>query len=306
MLSIPSPNWESRQGETVRLVVVHTAETTADAVRLATYFSTTGANTSAHVCVDDTQMVQCVSYDHAAWTVRSGNHVSDNIEQCAFAAWTPEEWARHPGMLELTAAWIAERCAARGIPIRKLTPDQVAAGEWGVIGHWDWTVGEHDGTHTDPGGDYPWDQVIGRAQQIAAGSGGGGTSPTTTPRTTIVEDAMQLPVTDAPTSGVLDESAPWTEETVSLPWPGGWMASQTGIALTAGYSGAYIRLLHAQEYDSSGARTGPLDLLIGQPKLLAALERLWLPMPPGTGAVTVQYACPSSLSLLCEYKPAAA
>ena len=101
MLSIPSPNWESRQGETVRLVVVHTAETTADAVRLATYFSTTGANTSAHVCVDDTQMVQCVSYDHAAWTVRSGNHVSDNIEQCAFAAWTHEEWARHPGMLEL-------------------------------------------------------------------------------------------------------------------------------------------------------------------------------------------------------------
>jgi hypothetical protein len=63
-------------------------------------------------------------------------------------------------MLELTAQWIRERCQARGIPIRKLTPAEVAAGKAGVCGHVDWTVGMKDGSHTDPGTSFPWDHVM--------------------------------------------------------------------------------------------------------------------------------------------------
>lgn len=71
----------------------------------------------------------------------------------------------------MAAEWIRERCLARGIPIRKLSPEEVAAGMAGVCGHVDWTFatrlqGDQDGTHTDPGPNFPWDVVMAKANRI--------------------------------------------------------------------------------------------------------------------------------------------
>ncbi|MBA2324495.1 MAG: N-acetylmuramoyl-L-alanine amidase [Pseudonocardiales bacterium] len=158
---ILSPNRSGRGGKTVRLIVVHTAEGARTVESLGAFFSRSTAQASSHAGIDDKRVETYVPYDQMAWTVRSGNAISDNVELCAFAAWTRDQWLNeHHRMLELTAGWIAERCRARNVPIRKLSPSELAAGQAGVIGHIDWTLGMKEGSHTDPGPGFPWDVVI--------------------------------------------------------------------------------------------------------------------------------------------------
>jgi len=165
---IPSPSHSSRGGRSVRLVVIHTAEGARTVEELGNYFARAAVNASSHVGIDNERIETYVPYDREAWTIRSGNAISDNAELCGFARWTREEWLReHPSMLVLAARWIAERCKARGIPIKKLTPAEVRAGQSGVIGHVDWTLGMQDGTHVDPGAGFPWDVVIQAANELS-------------------------------------------------------------------------------------------------------------------------------------------
>jgi hypothetical protein len=164
---ILSPFSSARGSAPVRLVVVHTAEGARTVESLGAWFQRSSTQASSHAGIDDCRIETYVEYARAAWTVRNGNPISDNVELCGFAAWSREEWLNnHPNMLKLTAQWIRERCLARGIPIKKLTPAEVAAGKAGVIGHVDWTLGMKDGSHTDPGPGFPWDHVI----QLAAGT----------------------------------------------------------------------------------------------------------------------------------------
>jgi hypothetical protein len=163
---ISSPNRSARGTKPVRLVVLHTAEGARTVTELGNYFANASVQASSHVGIDDTGLEQYVPYSEAAWTILSANPISDNAELCGFAAWSRDVWlTQHMPMLRNAAAWIRGRCQARGIPIVKLTPAQVAAGRAGVIGHWDWTVGMHDGTHTDPGTAFPWDVVMSLAAQ---------------------------------------------------------------------------------------------------------------------------------------------
>lgn len=162
----------SRGGAKVIWVAVHTAEGSTTTESLLRYFQDTSDPNrgSSHAAIDDGELEQggpWVPYDRAAWTLRNGNEESDNVEVCGFARWSRAEWLRHGRMLELVAVWIAQRCKARGIPIRKLTPSQVGQRMAGVIGHVDYTLGTGDGTHTDPGPNFPWDLVITRAREIA-------------------------------------------------------------------------------------------------------------------------------------------
>ena len=167
---IPSPFYSSRRNKSVRLLIIHTAEGARTVESLGSWFQNSGAQTSSHAGIDDNRIETYVSYDKAAWTSRSANAISDNVELCGFANWSYDEWMRHPKMLQLTAQWIRERCSARNIPIRKLTPAQVAAGESGICGHVDWTIGMRDGSHTDPGKNFPWDYVISLASDDGTSS----------------------------------------------------------------------------------------------------------------------------------------
>lgn len=150
----------------VRLIVLHTTEGALTAASLGAYFYRPDVQASSHVGIGSDGLKQYVSYDRSAWTVRSGNPISDNAELCGYAHWSRAEWLNnHRGTLDLAADWVRSRCLARGIPRRKLNAADVRAGAAGVIGHWDWTVGMSDGTHTDPGGQFPWDYVMQRAAQ---------------------------------------------------------------------------------------------------------------------------------------------
>lgn len=169
-------NSSSRDGRSVKWVVIHTAEGIRKAADLRAYFERSSI-ASVHAIADDyTLLDNLVSYSRAAWTLRNGNKVSDNLELCGFAKWSREEWLNnHKGMLDNAAAWIKSRCLARGIPVRKLDAAGVRRGDAGVIGHVDYTNGTGDGTHWDPGPGFPWDYVIAKA------SGATPSSPTTQP-----------------------------------------------------------------------------------------------------------------------------
>lgn len=181
----------------VSLVAGHTAEGARTAASLGAYFWKPEIQASSHVGIDAGATLNYVGYDRAAWTLRSGNPISDNAEICGFARWTRAQWlstamvdgcANPRAMVDRFADWVGSRCRARDIPIRKLSPAQVAAGWSGVIGHIDWTLGMRDGSHTDPGGGFPWDYVITRAQQ----GGGGGSTPAPQPPTPIVQSGVEF------------------------------------------------------------------------------------------------------------------
>jgi hypothetical protein len=172
----------------VRLVVIHSAEGARTVESLGRYFQS-GVPASSHVGIDNNRIEQYVYYDRMSWTLLNGNPISDNAELCAFARWTRAEWFQNQRMLDLAAQWIADRCKARGIPIRKLSPVQIDAGMSGVIGHADWTYSRiGDGDHTDPGPNFPWDYVIDKALGLnptpSPGSGGGGGGAPTAPAVT--------------------------------------------------------------------------------------------------------------------------
>jgi len=162
---MPSPNYSSRGGAVVRLIVIHTAEGATSIESLANWFANPANQVSSHVGIDDKPGVvgEYVTRDLKAWTAADANPVATQAELCAFAAWSPDEWHRHPYMLANLAAWIAEEAAAFGIPIRPLTPAQAQSSSAGVCQHKD--LGTWGGNHSDagPGFDAIYPEVLAMA-----------------------------------------------------------------------------------------------------------------------------------------------
>ena len=169
--SMPSPNYSSRNGATVTGIAIHSAEGPLTAVALGNYFDQASSQVSSHAGADDGQVIAYVDPKFEAWTIRNGNPWTDNIEMCAFAAWTRAQWLAHPGMLQQTANWVAARCHARNIPPRQISATDIAAGRrTGYFAHWDYTRGTGDGTHWDVGSNFPWDVFNGLVQAAYNGT----------------------------------------------------------------------------------------------------------------------------------------
>lgn len=162
---------ESRDGTPVIWLCLHTSEGggTARELRDADWWEG-----SSHAISDMRELLTvtqgCVDPAFAAWTLRNGNHRSENIEQIGQAKWTREHWLteRMP-QLRLTAQWLAARSKARGIPLSYVGVAGVRNRQPGVIQHNDYSVGTGDGDHWDCGPGYPIDVVVGMARDIAAG-----------------------------------------------------------------------------------------------------------------------------------------
>jgi hypothetical protein len=161
---ILSPNYSAR-GSGVRLVVLHTAEGARTYQSLGNYFANPASGVSSQVGIDDTPgtVGEYVRREHKAWTQGEANPYSVSAELCAFAAWTYAEWQLHPNMLANTAAWVAEECAAFGIPLRALSASEAQGGAAGVCQHND--LGAMGGGHWDCGSGFPLDDVL----EMAAG-----------------------------------------------------------------------------------------------------------------------------------------
>ena len=125
-VAIPSPNYSSRGGAGVRLIVMHTAEGSRTYQSLGSYFQNPSSGVSSHVGIDDTANTvgEYVQRSGKAWTASNANPVAVQAELCAFAAWDNAEWHRHPNMLSNAAAWIREESQAFGIPLVRLNASQ--------------------------------------------------------------------------------------------------------------------------------------------------------------------------------------
>ena len=162
--AFPSPNYSSRGGATVRLIVIHTAEGATTIESLGNWFANPANDVSSHTGIDDKAGVigEYVKRGNKAWTAASANPVAVQTELCAFARWSASEWNKHPNMLENCARWIAEEAEAFGIPIVKLTSAQAQGSGRGVCQHVD--LGSWGGGHWDCGGDFPMDKVLDMAK----------------------------------------------------------------------------------------------------------------------------------------------
>lgn len=161
-------SWTNANRTGVQVLVIHDTEGSSHAESAedgAAYDARRTDGTSTHYFVDNTSIVQCVRTADQAHAARTqGNRRGIQYELCARASFSRGDWLGAYGlpMLKRAAKQAARDCAKWGIPARKISAGQLAAGTKGIVGHADVTAAfpADNGTHTDPGGNFPWDVFI--------------------------------------------------------------------------------------------------------------------------------------------------
>jgi len=192
-----SPNCDDRP-RNVTWLCFHTQEGNGTADSLARYLDNPASGVSYNTVGDAAELVDVVPFDRSPWAALGANGRADHF--CfggSFSAWSRQQWL-DCGMLDNAAAWLADRAAVRNIPIAYVGTDGVRNNQPGVIGHVDWTRGAGEGTHTDPGPNFPWDELIARAQRFTNPP-----TPTATPGVDVTPDECRQAMRD-----VLNEQAP--------------------------------------------------------------------------------------------------
>jgi N-acetyl-anhydromuramyl-L-alanine amidase AmpD len=163
---VQARNFTKAARTAVDLVVIHTMEapdkpTTAESV--ARWFATGDAKASAHYCVDSDSIVQCVREEDAAWHAPGANRNGIGIEHAGYASRSAANWmdSSTTAMLFRSAKLVARICRQYGIPIVRLTADDLRAKRRGLCGHVDVTDAFNGGKgHTDPGPNFPWEMYL--------------------------------------------------------------------------------------------------------------------------------------------------
>lgn len=164
----------------IDLIVIHTmesAEKPQQARAVARWFANLLAPTypapqaSAHYCVDDAEVVQCVLECDIAWHAPGANHNGIGIEHSGFASQTPAQWddLYSRAVLARSAELVAKLCLRFKIPMQWLTPGELGAGGRGIVGHVDCTNVFSGGRgHTDPGQNFPKGSYLQQVKVAAA------------------------------------------------------------------------------------------------------------------------------------------
>lgn len=147
----------------IRVMVIHDMEapegaTTAE--NIAHYFANESPDrkSSAHYCIDQDSVVQCVPDKDTAYAAPGCNSDGLHFEHAGYARQSLNEWLLPASqkMLVISAKLVAAKCRQYGVPPVKLTVAQLKAGQKGIVGHIDVTNAYHESTHTDPGPGFPW------------------------------------------------------------------------------------------------------------------------------------------------------
>lgn len=173
---MPPKSWTDANRTAVQLVVIHTTEGSARASAAedgASYDQRRADGTSTHYFHDSDSTIQCVHTADQAHTARTqGNRRGIHHELCTRAGSATWGDAYHQAMLRLAATQAARDANKWDIPVRKLSPVQVADGMKGFCGHADITNAfpQDNGTHTDPGKNFPWSQFLDMVRAEMSGS----------------------------------------------------------------------------------------------------------------------------------------
>ena len=261
---IPSPNYSSRGGASVRLIVCHTAEGCTTYPSLGAYFQG-DVGVSSHVGIDDVtpgEIGEYVAPGGKAWCQSDFNPQAVCVELCAFAHYTAADWHARPTMLSNLAAWIAEESSRFGIPLRILTAAEAQGGGVGVTQHVD--LGAAGGGHTDCGGAF--DAILPEVLAMA-----GGAAPATPP-----------PAAAAPPSS--GKAPPWPGRYLTYPpemqgedvrqWQAQMDSRGWALTVDGWYGGASAETCAEFQRDST-ANGWPLDAdgVVGPDTWRASWER---------------------------------
>ena len=181
MKFLQAANYTPATHRDINLLVIHdmeapekgdTAESCAEFFHNQPHSSATGS--SAHYCIDNNSIVQCVRDHDVAWAAPGANHDGLHFEHAGYARQSKHEWADDYSteMLKRSAQLVARKATHHHIPIVFLSADDVKAGHAGITGHLQITesgIGGPAGTHTDPGTNFPWHRYIRYVKAYAAG-----------------------------------------------------------------------------------------------------------------------------------------
>lgn len=166
---IPTKNFKkTNDTRHVRLLVIHSMEAQEKgdtAEEIAKYFAKTTKEKSAHICVDNNSIVQCVLDNNVAWAAPGANHDGIQIELAGYAKQDPSEWLDSYSTLviENAAEVCAQYCLKYSIPIRQLTTTQLKDKKSkGIISHAQASQAFKLSDHTDPGNGFPWGHFLER------------------------------------------------------------------------------------------------------------------------------------------------
>jgi len=151
----------------VRVIVIHSMEAPEKgetAENVARFFQTTTTEASAHLCIDNNSIVQCVLDNDIAFAAPGVNKDGIQLELAGFARQKREEWLDPYSVLVLenAANAAAQYCLKYDVPIKHLTDQELEANEKGIIGHVQASNVYKKSTHTDPGAGFPWDHFVAR------------------------------------------------------------------------------------------------------------------------------------------------
>jgi N-acetyl-anhydromuramyl-L-alanine amidase AmpD len=152
---IPAKHFRKGRIRPVEVIVLHSMESPErrdTAENVAKYFQRGPVVASAHYCVDDNSIVQCVWDRDTAFHCKNANANGVGIEHAGYARQTTAEWLDEYGqaMLDLSAQLGAYLCRKFDIqPLRAVFagPDNPKVLQGGFCGHYD--VPGH-GSHHDP------------------------------------------------------------------------------------------------------------------------------------------------------------
>ena len=117
----------------VQGIVIHTAEGSRNAIDIAKYLAKNPRPASAHVVIDDKDIVDLLPDDHTAFHSRGSNGKSLGLQ----IAYNSAEWGKdleyEEAVMKMSAKWCAEKCKLYDIPVRKVTKNEWDAGVRGFI-----------------------------------------------------------------------------------------------------------------------------------------------------------------------------
>jgi N-acetyl-anhydromuramyl-L-alanine amidase AmpD len=156
----------------VRVIVIHVMEfyeRATAAEEIARDFATRPESNkgSAHVCVDNNSIVQCVRDNDVAYAAPGCNNDGIQIELAGYGKQTRDQWLDDYGMqlLALAAEATAQYCLKYDLPPKHLTDDELRAGDTGIVGHAQASAVYKKSDHTDPGVNFPWDVFMGMVDE---------------------------------------------------------------------------------------------------------------------------------------------
>lgn len=161
-----------------RLIVLHTMENQEKpyaAENVALWFAGRAKDpaprASAHYCIDEDSMVQCVRDTDRAWHASKVNGYSIGIEHAGYAKQSLADWFDPPSqaILARSAKLAATLCKRYNIPVQLATEESIANGSaTGFCGHVHVSRAfKHVKGHWDPGPNFPYEHYLGLIRSAA-------------------------------------------------------------------------------------------------------------------------------------------